>query len=591
MLDFIDLYNDPSFRFNMGLLGAAGTRESGAMAEALAGADKYKLAQQTARLADLGGVLNTRASNREDRAASMAERQQALTEFQALLQAQAQAKEQKRAGDIFNDPNAGAGEEKLKALLAAGYGGSLLSGQPPGQQRPAGLPPEVLFGGAANKPQMQPQALAQPPQAPAGAGGSGIFGMAQPGGTQATAQPPQPPTGPAQADPVNGGMPQGIPLGGAPMGQPQGQAAPQAQAQPQPNRAELDQRLEEMSKMARKTPAQMKAMYYGTGPAQFSAWFNDAVKEAGKTEMTMGNLGDRQVLYDKNNPQGSFSYLQVGESPADKISRENNLATNRTSRANNMETTALGREKLRQEADLERGKMEWDRQQKMPEFISMVEQAKHAGKLDADASYKAIEEAKMFSSTDYLVSRAESLLNQGPTGSRIGQLRDLAGDVIGKTTTSGDLASQLDIVGASMTMNVPRYSGPQSDKDIFAYREAAGQVGNRGLPIDQRLSALREIKAINERQKRYYAENLFQKTQIAPPSMTGQPLRPPSGVTYATGGATAPNVGSAAAAQSGAATPGALPAGMPPALPYAGRTSKGPDGRLYISDGKSWKQK
>lgn len=101
-----------------------------------------------------------------------------------------------------------------------------------------------------------------------------------------------------QTAPVIGGLPVGMPLG-----QPPGQSAPQAQAQPQ--RAELDQRLEEMAKLARKTPQQMKAMYYGTGPTQFKSWFNEAVKEAGKTDVVTVNIGGKVISYDKNNPQSA----------------------------------------------------------------------------------------------------------------------------------------------------------------------------------------------------------------------------------------------------------------------------------------------
>jgi uncharacterized protein (UPF0147 family) len=48
--------------------------------------------------------------------------------------------------------------------------------------------------------------------------------------------------------------------------------------------------------------------------------------------------------------------------------------------------------------------------------------------------------------------------------------------------------------------NMPRMEGPQSDRDVDLYRQAAGQIGDPTVPRDIKKAA---VKTIRELQKKY----------------------------------------------------------------------------------------
>jgi len=95
--------------------------------------------------------------------------------------------------------------------------------------------------------------------------------------------------------------------------------------------------------------------------------------------------------------------------------------------------------------------------------------------------------------------RAMELLKFGPTGSGLGELSDKAAAFMGQATPGGNIAAKLDIIAAGMVKNVPRFEGPQSDKDVDQYKAAAGRLADRGVPIGQRLEAAAEIKRLAEK--------------------------------------------------------------------------------------------
>ena len=48
-------------------------------------------------------------------------------------------------------------------------------------------------------------------------------------------------------------------------------------------------------------------------------------------------------------------------------------------------------------------------------------------------------------------------------------------------------------------MNVPRFEGPQSDRDTATYREAAGNLANPNIPVETRIAAFKTIQEINRK--------------------------------------------------------------------------------------------
>lgn len=61
--------------------------------------------------------------------------------------------------------------------------------------------------------------------------------------------------------------------------------------------------------------------------------------------------------------------------------------------------------------------------------------------------------------------------------------------------------AQLKVLGQKLVQQVPRFEGPQSDKDVASYQAAAGDIGNANTPIATRMAALQTLVDLN---KKYY---------------------------------------------------------------------------------------
>jgi len=107
------------------------------------------------------------------------------------------------------------------------------------------------------------------------------------------------------------------------------------------------------------------------------------------------------------------------------------------------------------------------------------------------------------------IDRATTLLKSGPTASGFGELVDKTANFFGKSTQGADTASQLETLSGWLTSNVPRMEGPQSDKDVMNYRVQAGRVGDKSIPVSQRLAAAGEVKSLMEK---YASMNGYKST-------------------------------------------------------------------------------
>jgi hypothetical protein len=115
------------------------------------------------------------------------------------------------------------------------------------------------------------------------------------------------------------------------------------------------------------------------------------------------------------------------------------------------------------------------------------------------------------SSTQHIADAKESnaLLDQvekigdTATGSRLGNVRDAIAGTFGQATNGAKGAAQMKVLGASLTAKVPKMSGPQSDKDVAMYKEAAGNVSDPNTPWELKKAAIQVIREINNRQLGY----------------------------------------------------------------------------------------
>jgi len=91
-----------------------------------------------------------------------------------------------------------------------------------------------------------------------------------------------------------------------------------------------------------------------------------------------------------------------------------------------------------------------------------------------------------------------------PTASGVGAAADATARMFGVSPQSAQVASQLETLSGWMVANVPRMEGPQSNFDVQNYQTMAAKVGDRTVPIPERLAALDTLESL---QRKYASIN------------------------------------------------------------------------------------
>lgn len=99
------------------------------------------------------------------------------------------------------------------------------------------------------------------------------------------------------------------------------------------------------------------------------------------------------------------------------------------------------------------------------------------------------------------LTQAEGILKSGPTGSGAGAALDAAGRLVGVSRDAAVKAGQLETLSGWLVANVPRMEGPQSNFDVQVYTTMAGKVGDRTVPVSERLAALDELRKLQTKYK------------------------------------------------------------------------------------------
>ena len=108
----------------------------------------------------------------------------------------------------------------------------------------------------------------------------------------------------------------------------------------------------------------------------------------------------------------------------------------------------------------------------------------------------AYEVAKIFPAIEKALPNAH--------GSGIGNIMGGVANFVGYESSRNAADAELKVMSDKLLKAVPRFSGPQSDKDVASYKEAAGSIGDASLPMNVRMAALNTIKELNKP----YAPNL-----------------------------------------------------------------------------------
>jgi hypothetical protein len=90
------------------------------------------------------------------------------------------------------------------------------------------------------------------------------------------------------------------------------------------------------------------------------------------------------------------------------------------------------------------------------------------------------------------ITKKGGLIDQS-TGSGAGKLYDSAAGFFGYGTDGAIAAGKIAPIFDKVLKMVPRFEGPQSDKDTASYKEAAGNLANPAIPNSQKKAAAKEI--------------------------------------------------------------------------------------------------
>jgi hypothetical protein len=106
------------------------------------------------------------------------------------------------------------------------------------------------------------------------------------------------------------------------------------------------------------------------------------------------------------------------------------------------------------------------------------------------------------------ITKDGGLIDQS-TGSGAGRLIDAAAGFGGVATPGSIAIAKLKPIADMALKMVPRFEGPQSDKDTQSYREAAGQLADPSLPTATRKAAGRELmRLMKERKGQFVTESM-----------------------------------------------------------------------------------
>lgn len=106
------------------------------------------------------------------------------------------------------------------------------------------------------------------------------------------------------------------------------------------------------------------------------------------------------------------------------------------------------------------------------------------------------------------ITKDGGLIDQS-TGSYAGKAVDVGARVFGYATEGDIAAAKLAPIADMVLKMVPRFEGPQSDKDTLLYKQAAGQLADSALPREIRKEAGKTIlRLMKERKDQFVGEGM-----------------------------------------------------------------------------------
>lgn len=141
----------------------------------------------------------------------------------------------------------------------------------------------------------------------------------------------------------------------------------------------------------------------------------------------------------------------------------------------------------------------------------------------ADAEKAARLQAQQVRDLGLAITNLESAVKPGglisqSTGSGLGRAYDVGAGFFGNAPEGAIAAAKLAPIADMVLKMVPRFEGPQSDKDTQSYKEAAGQLANPNLPTKLRQEAGKEIlRLMKERKDQFVSTDMAKEGFSAAP--------------------------------------------------------------------------
>lgn len=142
-------------------------------------------------------------------------------------------------------------------------------------------------------------------------------------------------------------------------------------------------------------------------------------------------------------------------------------------------------------------------------------------KLSPLAEKTKIQRAQMSKDIDFAINEVGNAIKPGgvlekATGSGAGRLVDAAAGFVGRATPGAIAADQLRPIADLILKMIPRFEGPQSDKDTASYKEASGQLANENIPVERRKAAAEVVLRLLKARKSQFVNQSMAAEGVAP---------------------------------------------------------------------------
>ena len=161
------------------------------------------------------------------------------------------------------------------------------------------------------------------------------------------------------------------------------------------------------------------------------------------------------------------------------------------------------------------------------------------GKPSATQEKASLLKAQMGKDIDFAITELTSVTKEGglidqSTGSGAGRLTDIGAGFFGQATPGAIAIGKLKPIQDLVLKMVPRFEGPQSDKDTQSYKEAAGQLADPTLPTKIRKEAGKTVLRLMQSRKNQFVtpELASEGITTTQPSTGGNSVTAPNGQVF-----------------------------------------------------------